>query len=207
MNTKTAVRFGRGLVVLLAALLAIQLAGRLTGDVGSARSAEDSNVIFPARVIRLRDTLPNLPLMTIPAGRSAGGSATTLASILSGSPGPCVFLIVYSTTCGACRKAAAAWGKAAPHVRSVLDSAVRWVSLPDRPDRIQAFREQFGLDTPHFILPFAEAAAAIGAVGTPTVYAVDRDLRVVRMPGAAPADIIRGKGGGTWEASCRGSAI
>lgn len=206
MNGKMAVRVGRGLAMLLAALLVIQVAGRLTTDGDSVQRAEGTEGLFAPRVVRLGDTLPNLPLFSIPPAAPDAESTLTLSSVVSEIRGPCLFLLVYSTTCGACRRAAAAWAQAAPEVRSVLDSAVRWVSLPDQAKRIQAFRDEFGLDTRHHVLTSAGAAAAMGVVGTPTVYGVDRDLRVVRMPGAAPMDIIRGQGEGMWEASCRGPA-
>ena len=191
----------------VAGLLALALVGQLVWPrmEGSAVEMAGDSPLRENRVIRIGDTLPDLPVMpVIETSRSEGARLVALSDALTRtSVGPCSFLIVYSTTCGACRRAAAAWAKAPSAVRTEFDRAVLWLSLPDSPDRIRAFHEEFGLPAPAYVLVSADQAGTMGVIGTPTVYAVDRDLRVVRMPGAAPEELVRGQGSAALEASCR----
>ncbi len=193
----------RGAAVLLAALLLGQVAWPLVADMVAPRPG--GTPVLEHRVVRIGDTLPDLFVMPVEEpSLSEGDRAITLSAALArSSVSPCTFLIVYSTTCGACRRAAAAWAKVAPDVRERFDGAVLWLSLPDSPDRIQAFHQEFGLSAPAYLLASADQAGAMGVIGTPTVYAVDRSLRVVRMPGAAPEELVRGSGAQALEASCR----
>ncbi len=189
----------------VAGLLALALVGQLVWPrvVGSAVEVADGSPLWENRVIRIGDTLPDLPVMPVETPRPGEPRSIPLsAAVARSSAAPCTFLIVYSTTCGACRRAAEAWASAAAPVREGFDPVVLWLSLPDSPDKIQAFHEEFGLPAPVYALASADHAGAMGVIGTPTVYAVNRDLRVVRMPGAAPEDLVRGMGSDALEASC-----
>ncbi len=193
----------RGVAVLLAALLL----GQVTWPwaVGMVSPGPGETRVLEHRVVRIGDTLPDLFVMPVvePSLSEGDRSITLSAALARSSAGPCTFLIVYSTTCGACRRAAAAWARATTPVREGFDGAVLWLSLPDSPDRIQAFHQEFGLSAPAYLLASADQAGAMGVIGTPTVYAVDRSLRVVRMPGAAPEELVRGSGPEALAASCR----
>lgn len=193
----------RGAALFLAVLLAGQLLWPLV-----AGSEEDTLVdsAFEPRVVRIGDTLADLPVTVIPEAGTADLSRVPLSSLVAGSPEPCTVLIVYSVTCGACRRAAKAWKDAAPVVRDRLAPAVRWVSLPDGEDRIRAFHEEFGLAAPGYRLGSGAAAQALGVIGTPTIYAVDRGLRVVRMPGASPEELMRGESTVRGETLCSAGA-
>ncbi len=190
----------------VAGLLALALVGQLVWPASSERAVEvsDAAPLWEDRVIRIGDTLPDLPVTPVEASRSGESRSIPLSTALArSSAAPCTFLIVYSTTCGACRRAAAAWAKSPPAVRADFDPTVLWLSLPDRPDKIEAFHEEFGLPSPVYVLASADQGGAMGVIGTPTVFAVDRSLRVVRMPGAAPEELVRGAGPEALEASCR----
>lgn len=173
----------------VAGLLALALVGQLVwpARAGSAVEVSDELPVWESRVIRIGDTLPDLPVMPVESSRSEESRSMPLsAAVARSSASSCTFLIVYSTTCGACRRAAKAWLKAAAPVREGFDGAVLWLSLPDTPDKIRAFHQEFGLPAPAYVLASGDEAAAMGVVGTPTVYALDRTLRVLRMPGPRP---------------------
>ncbi len=191
----------------VAGLLTLALVGQLVWPALAGRVVEsDATPLWEDRVIRVGDTLPDLSVTPVESSFSEESRSMPLSAALArSSASPCIFVIVYSTTCGACRRAAAAWAKAPHTVRTEFDPAVLWLSLPDRPEKIHAFHEEFGLPDPAYVLASADQAGAMGVIGTPTVYAVDRSRRVVRMPGAAPEELVRGAGAGAGalEASCR----
>ncbi len=204
------VKQGIGMSVLrgVAGLLGLALVGQLVwpARAGSAVEVSDAAPLWEDRVIRIGDALPDLPVTPVESSRSGDSRSMPLsAAVARSSAAPCTFLIVYSTTCGACRRAAGAWAKAPPTVRTEFDAAVLWLSLPDSPEKIEAFHQEFGLPSPGYVLASADQAGGMGVIGTPTVYAVDRSLRVVRMPGAAPEELVRGAGAGAGalDASCR----
>jgi len=173
----------------VAGLLVLALVGQLVWPTLEGRAVEvsEGSLVWEDRVIRIGDTLPDLLVTPVDSGRSGESRSMPLSAVLArSSAASCTFLVVYSTTCGACRRAAAAWAKAPHTVRTEFAPAVLWLSLPDSPDKIEAFHEEFGLPAPAYVLTSADQAGAMGVIGTPTVYAVYRSRRGVRMPGAAP---------------------
>lgn len=135
-------------------------------------------------VRRVGDVLPDVSLRR---SNLDGSSGTTVPRHLRNAVGSrCAVVLFFSPTCLACETIAPLWSDR----RSVLVGATRltvmWVSVTPDVEEGRAFMTKHRLHGPLYVLPRISDMFALGVHGTPTLYVVGSDLRLLGMSDGNP---------------------
>lgn len=130
------------------------------------------------------DLLPDVSLRRSSLDGPSGITAPRLLRDAIGSS--CAAVLFFSPTCVACEIIAPLWSDR----RSILVGATRlsvvWVSVTPDVEEGRAFMTKHRLHGPLYVLPRISEMFTLGIHGTPTLYVVGSDLRLLGVSDGNP---------------------
>jgi len=136
---------------------------------------------FQIAEVVIGDTLANVRVLSVDPvdGTNEGSVTVTLGDVIRQAHAPCVALVFFSPTCTFCQDLAAAWAKSSQLTNEVGHWPIRWVGVAAAGrERNRRFLVDYRLPRPAYELEDLSSLGELGVGGYPSLYLVDRDLRL-----------------------------
>ncbi len=130
------------------------------------------------------DLLPDVPLRKSNLDAASGTTEPKHLRDVVGSS--CAVVLFFSPTCVACETLAPLWSDSHSVLLSGARLSVVWVSVTPDVEEGRAFMTKHRLHGPVYVLPRISDMFTLGIHGTPTLYVVGSDLRLLGVSDGNP---------------------